>query len=72
MQAGATQAAVPAMALATKRLGCCCWRWPLLLQETTLARLVALAQERRLDPGAVSAALSAAYHAVTREGVLQE
>ena len=39
-------------------------------QERTRQRLLALSQERRLDPDAASAALAKAYHAVTRERVL--
>eukprot|EP00887_Chlorella_sp_A99_P008268 scaffold12.g8268.t1 len=39
-------------------------------KEATRARLLELSKERRLDPDVVSAALAAAYHAVTRAGVL--
>ncbi|KAI7835494.1 hypothetical protein COHA_009358 [Chlorella ohadii] len=45
-------------------------RLPPDAQERTRQRLLALSQERRLDPDAASAALVKAYHAVTRERVL--
>ena len=45
---------------------------PTSLQARTRQRLLALAKERQVDPGKASAALAAAYHAVTREGVLSE
>ncbi|GAB4816318.1 hypothetical protein N2152v2_003364 [Parachlorella kessleri] len=47
-------------------------RLPLEAQARTRDRLLALAQERQVDPDKASAALAAAYHAVTREGVLSE
>jgi hypothetical protein len=42
------------------------------LQQRTRARLLELSQEKRLDPARASAALAAAYQAVTRDGVLSE
>ncbi|PRW20330.1 hypothetical protein C2E21_9047 [Chlorella sorokiniana] len=44
-------------------------RLPPEAQDHTRQRLLALSQERRLDPEAASAALAKAYHAVTRERV---
>lgn len=43
---------------------------PTAPQERTRCRLLALSAERRVDPEAASAALAAAYHAVTRDRVL--